>query len=106
MMQATAICHIEMVEELAALQTAVTSATELMLGRSPDENFWVEIVDELIAQSHKLEELCLWLEWPDAKICDPLLGSPHDQARWADCLDEAARRLEVELTAWRKWTLS
>jgi hypothetical protein len=106
MMQATAICHIEMAEELAALQTAVTSATELMLGRSPDENFWVEIVDELIAQSHKLEELCLWLEWPDTKICDLLLGSPHDQARWADRLDEAARRLEVELTAWRKWTLS
>jgi hypothetical protein len=38
-MLVSAICHIEMVGELAALEAAVTSATELVLGRSLDETF-------------------------------------------------------------------
>jgi hypothetical protein len=28
----------------------VSSVTELMLGRSPDETFWVEVVGELVAE--------------------------------------------------------
>jgi hypothetical protein len=99
MMWAAAIHHIEMAGELAALQTAVTSVMELMLGCSPDETFQVEITDELVTQFRKLEELCSWLEWPGAKICELLLRPPPDQARVADHLDEAAIRLEVELIA-------
>jgi hypothetical protein len=49
-MRATAIRHIAMAGELATLQVAVTSAVELVLGRTPNETFWVEIVDELVAQ--------------------------------------------------------
>jgi hypothetical protein len=49
-MQAAAIHHIEMARELATLRAAVTSAAELVLGRSPNETFRVEIVDELVAQ--------------------------------------------------------
>jgi hypothetical protein len=78
-----------MVGELATLQATVTSGTELVLGRSPNETFRVEIVDELVAQFQKLEELCSWLERPGVRICDLLLGPSPDQARWADRLDEA-----------------
>jgi hypothetical protein len=56
--RATIICHIEMVGELAALRAVVTSAAELVLGHSPNESFLVEIVDELVAQFCKLDELC------------------------------------------------
>jgi hypothetical protein len=79
-MRAAAIHHIEMAGELAMLRTVVTSAAELVLGRSPNETFRVEIVDELVAQFWKLEELCSQLEWPGVKICDLLLGPPPDQA--------------------------
>jgi hypothetical protein len=101
-MRAAAIRHIAMVGELATLQVAVTSAVELVLGRTPNETFRVEIVDELVAQFWKLEELCSRLERPGAKIYDLLLRLPLDQARWANRLDEAAGRLEVELTAQRQ----
>jgi hypothetical protein len=56
----------------------VTSAAELVLGRSPDETFQVEITDELVAQFRKLEELCSWLERPSVRICDMLLRPPPD----------------------------
>jgi hypothetical protein len=112
-MRAAAIRHIAMVGELATLQVAVTSAVELVLGRTPNETFRLEIVDELVAQFWKLEELCSRLERPGAKIYDLLLRLPLDQARWANRLDEAAGRLEAELTAQRQvntelealWTL-
>jgi hypothetical protein len=100
-MRAAAIRHIEMAKELATLWVAVTSAMELVLGRSPDVTFWVEIADELVAKFQKLEERCSWLERPSARIYDLLLGPPPDQARWADRPDEAVRRLEAELTARR-----
>jgi hypothetical protein len=74
-MRVAAIHHIEMVGELAALQVAMTSIVELVLGCSPDETFRVEIVDEMVAQFQKLEELCSRLERPDVRICD-LLGRP------------------------------
>jgi hypothetical protein len=45
-----AIHHIEMARELVALRATVTSATELVLGRPPDETVRVEITDELVAQ--------------------------------------------------------
>jgi hypothetical protein len=80
-MLVAAICHIEMVGELATFGAAVTSATELVLGCSLDETFWVEIMDELVAQFQKLEELCSRLEQPDARICDLLLELPPNQAR-------------------------
>jgi hypothetical protein len=50
----------------------------------------VEIVGELVVKFRRLEGLCSWLEWPNTKICDLLLGPPLVQARWADRLDEAA----------------
>jgi hypothetical protein len=100
-MRAAAIRHIEMAGVLAILRVVVTSTVALVLGCSPDETFRVEIMDEVVAQFQKLEELCLGRERPGTRICDLLQGPPPDQARWADRLDEAVRRLEAELTAWR-----
>jgi hypothetical protein len=53
---------------------------KLVLGRLPDETFWVEIAEELVAQYQRLEELCSRLERPGARICDLLLGLPLNQA--------------------------
>jgi hypothetical protein len=99
-MRADAIRHIEMARELAALRATVTSTVELVLGHLSDETFWVEIMDELVAQFRKLVVLCSRLEWPSARIYDLLLGLPPDQALWADRLDEATGQLEVGLTTW------
>jgi hypothetical protein len=74
------IHHIEMDGELATLHLIVTSVVELVLGCSPNETFWVEIADELVAQFWKLEELWSRLEWPSVRIYDLLLGPPSDQA--------------------------
>jgi hypothetical protein len=41
---------------------AVTSITELVLERSLDETFRVEIMGELVAQFWRLEELYSWLK--------------------------------------------
>jgi hypothetical protein len=79
-MWSAAIHHIEMAGELVALRATVTSATELVLGRPPDETVWVEITDELVAQFQKLEDQYSWLEWPDVRIYDLLLGPPPDEA--------------------------
>jgi hypothetical protein len=53
-MQITALHHTEMVGELATLWTALPSPVEIVLGRSPDDTFWVEVVDELVVELWKL----------------------------------------------------
>jgi hypothetical protein len=85
-----ALCYIEMVGELAALWEAVSSTTEFTLGRSPNETFQVEVVDELLAEFWRQEERRSCLERPSMRVCDMLLGPPSDQARLADRLEEAA----------------
>jgi hypothetical protein len=93
-------CHPKVVGELATLRAVVSFVAELVLGNSPDETFWVEVMDELVAEFRRLEELCLRLERRGTRICDLLLGLPFGQARWADCLGKAAEYLEAELAAW------
>jgi hypothetical protein len=46
----TALHHTEMAGELVALRAAVSYAVEFALGRSPDETFRVEVVDDLVAK--------------------------------------------------------
>jgi hypothetical protein len=65
-----------MARELATLRAAVSSATELMLGRSTNDGFHVEVVGELVAKFQKLEERRSWLKWPTVRFCDLLLGLP------------------------------
>jgi hypothetical protein len=48
-MRIIALSHTEMARELSALWVAVSSAVDFVLGCSPNETFWMEFVDELIA---------------------------------------------------------
>jgi hypothetical protein len=40
--------HTEMAGQLTALWAAVSSATQFVLGCSPTEAFWVDVVEELL----------------------------------------------------------
>jgi hypothetical protein len=79
-MWVTALCHAEVVRELAMLQAAVSSVVELVLGHSPDETLQVEDMDELVAEFQRLEELFSRLERPGTRIYDLVLGLPLGQA--------------------------
>jgi hypothetical protein len=78
-MQITALHQIDMARELASLQAAVSSITELTLRRSPNETFQVEVVGDLVVKFWMLEERYSRLEWPGAKIYDLLHGPPPDR---------------------------
>jgi hypothetical protein len=75
---------------------------EFTLGCSPDKSLQVEVVYELVAEFHKLEEWHSDLKWPSVRICHLLLGSPSGRARLADQLEESARWLRTELAARRE----
>jgi hypothetical protein len=51
------LCHAEMARELAALWSVMSSTVGLVLRRSPNETFRVEVIDELVAKFWRLEEL-------------------------------------------------
>jgi hypothetical protein len=101
-MRATALRHTGVVEEFTMLQAAVSTTAELVLGRSLDETSRVEIMNELTAKFQKLEELCSRLEGHGKRICRLLLGPPPSHACWADCLEEAAGRLEAAMAEQRR----
>jgi hypothetical protein len=100
-MWAAALHHTEMAGELTMLRTVVSSAVELVLGRSPNETSQVEVTNELVAKFQRQEELCSQLQGPGVRIYDLLLGLTPSQDQWADRLAEAAGRLEAELTRCR-----
>jgi hypothetical protein len=58
----------------------------------------LEVMNDLVAKFWRREELCSWLEGPGVMICDLLLRPLPSQARWANHLAEATRRLVAELT--------
>jgi hypothetical protein len=47
-----------------------------MLGRSPNEGFRVEVVDEMLIEFREQVEWCLRLETSDMRICDMILEPP------------------------------
>jgi hypothetical protein len=98
-MRLAALRHTEMVEELATLQATVSSVVESVLGCSPNNIFYTEVVGELAAEFQKMEEWRSRLERPASRICDLLPGPPFGRPRLADCLDEAVRQLRVDLAA-------
>jgi hypothetical protein len=88
-----------MVAELTTLQAAISSTAELVLGHSPNETFQMEVINELVVEFRRLEELCSRLEGPSVRIYDLLLRPLPSQAWWDDRLDAAAERLEADLGA-------
>jgi hypothetical protein len=48
--QIAALHRTEMARELAMLRAAVSSATEFVLGHSPNKTFQVEVVGELVVE--------------------------------------------------------
>jgi hypothetical protein len=79
-MWAATLRHTEMARELTAVQSAVSSAAELVLANSPNETSWVELMNDMVTQFQRLEELCSRLLGPGAMICALLLGLPLNQA--------------------------
>jgi hypothetical protein len=75
-----ALDHTKMAGELAVLQAAVSTIVESVLGRSPSDNFHVEVVSELAAEFYKMEDSRSRLERPAMRICDLLLGPPPGRA--------------------------
>jgi hypothetical protein len=55
-MRLAALRHTEMVRELATLPAMVSSATESVLGCSPNDTFRVELVGKLAVKFQKPEE--------------------------------------------------
>jgi hypothetical protein len=68
---------------------AVSSATESVLGRSPNGTFRVGVVGELAAKFQKMDEGLSRLERPTARIYDLLLGPPFGRAQLTNRLDKA-----------------
>jgi hypothetical protein len=79
-MRLAALRHIGMAGELAALWATVPSTAESVIRRSPNDTFRVEVVSELVAEFHKLEERRTRLERPVVRIYDLLLRPPPDRA--------------------------
>jgi hypothetical protein len=100
-MRATTLRHAVVVRELTALWVALSSVAEHMLERSPDETSRVEVMNKLAAKFWRLEELCSRPEGPGKRIYNLLLRPPPGQARWANCLEEAVRRLEMAMAEQR-----
>jgi hypothetical protein len=89
-MQAAALNYAGAVRELITLRAAMSSATELVLGRSPGETSRVEVMNELTAKFQELEELSSRPNGSRARIYSLILVPSPSQARWADLLEEAA----------------
>jgi hypothetical protein len=75
-MWATALRHAGVVRELTMLRAVVSSAIELVLGCSPDETTWVDVMNELTTNFQRLEQLCSRLEGSGMRIYSLLLGPP------------------------------
>jgi hypothetical protein len=49
-MQTATLCHTELAEQLAGIRATVSFVTQSILGRSPTEALWVDVVDKLVAE--------------------------------------------------------
>jgi hypothetical protein len=86
-MQIAALYHTKMAEELAMLWAVVSSTTKFELGRSRNETFRAEVVDDLVAKFWRQDEWSACLERPRARVCDLILGAASDRAQLDEQLD-------------------
>jgi hypothetical protein len=73
-----------MVEQFAVLRAAMSFTVEWVLGRSSTDAFYIDVVDELVAEFRKQEERCLRLKKSGIRVCDLILGPPSDWVRLAE----------------------
>jgi hypothetical protein len=97
-----ALRHTEMARVLATLWAAVSTVAESVLGCSPSDTFYVEVLTELAADFQKIEDQRSWIKRHAMRIYDLLLGPPSGRSRLAVRLDEAVEQLRVELVARRE----
>jgi hypothetical protein len=55
--------HINMVGQLVVLRAAVSSVMQSMLGCSPSENFWVDVIDEMLTEWRRPPGSFGWRKW-------------------------------------------
>jgi hypothetical protein len=89
-MRAAAHHHTGVVGELATLWAAMSSVVDLVLGLSPDETSWVEVMRELTVKIRRPDDFSLQLEGPSMRIYSLLLRPLSGRAQWADRLEEVA----------------
>jgi hypothetical protein len=80
----------------------VSSAAESVLKRSPGDTAHAEVLGELVAEFEKVEGQLSQLERPATRVCNLLIELPPGRVWLANRLDEAARKLRVELATWRE----
>jgi hypothetical protein len=61
-MRIVTLCHTKMLEELTALQAAMTTIVESVLGHSPSDTFRTELVSRLATEFQNVEDHRLLLE--------------------------------------------
>jgi hypothetical protein len=86
-MRIAALCHTEMAEELAVLRATASSTAEFTLGRSHNEAFQVEIVDEVVAEFRRQVEWRSCLKMLGVRVCDLILRPPSSRAQLANRLE-------------------
>jgi hypothetical protein len=67
-----------------------------VLGRSPSNAFWVEVLEELVTEFKEQAEWCSHLEYSGLRVCDLILVPSTDQVRLANCLEQDNGQLQAE----------
>jgi hypothetical protein len=98
-MKIAALYNTKMVEQLAALQAAVSSATQFVLECSPTMALQVDVLDELVTEFRKQEERRSCIKQSGMMVCNLILGSPTSRVWLAKRLDETIGQLGVEQAA-------
>jgi hypothetical protein len=82
-MRLATLHHNEMVWEIATFQAAVSSTTESVLGRSPNNIAHAEVVGVLVSELHRVDGRLSKHERPATKICEILVGRLFGGGCWA-----------------------
>jgi hypothetical protein len=61
------------------LRAVVSAAAQTVLRHSCTEAFWVNVVEEMLAEFQEQVERCLFLENSSMRICNVILRPPSNQ---------------------------
>jgi hypothetical protein len=103
-MRIATVCHTEMAGQLATLWAAVSSTAQTVLRRSRTKAFWVNVVEGMIAEFQEQAKRHLCLKNSSMRICNVILGTPFNQVRLTDRLEEAIGQIQADQAKHRKAT--